>query len=233
VFRRLGMKEYSPGAFKRHPLVYLVEAADDICYAVMDLEDSVDQGLIDVEEASLLLEPLARQSSDDQALDGYAGFTRFRWLRALAIQGLVNACMTVYKNSPSQVRTGEFPHSLVDKCCVASEYGAVKAKVRDKAYFNRRVLQVELVGYKVIGGLLDIFVTALRTTESSQSRKYLALMPASYLVARSRDPKDVLKAVERLTDYQKVLAATDFVCGMIDTFAVDLFQKLSGIELPE
>jgi dGTPase len=232
VFRQLGMKEYGPGAFKRHPLVYLVEAADDICYAVMDLEDSVDQGLIDIEEASLLLEPLARQSSDEQSLDGYGGVSRFRWLRALAIQGLINSCMRVCEDNLGQLRTGQFIYSLVDRCCISKEYNAIKAKVKEKAYWNRRVLQVELVGYKVIAGLLDVFVTALRFPDSSQSQKYIALMPPPYLGSRYADLKSVLKSVEKLSDYQRVLAATDFVSGMTDTFAVDTFQKLSGIELP-
>lgn len=233
IFRKLGMKEYAPFAFKRHPLVYLVEAADDICYAVMDLEDSVDQGLIDLKEASVLLEPLAKQFSDQQAITGYGGIQRFRWLRALAIQGLVNSCMAVCKNNISAIQNGEFAYSLVDKCRVEDEYNQVKAKVKEHAYFNRRVLQVELVGYKVIGGLLDIFVSALRSSETSQSRKYLALMSPAYLGAKSKSPTDVLRAVEKLSEYQRVMAATDFVCGMTDTFAVDMFQKLSGIELPE
>ena len=111
--RRLQMIEYLNGAFRRHPLAFLVEAADDICYAIVDLEDSVDQHLVDIDEACGVLEPVAKRVRNFED-KGYERKSRLLWLRAYAIQGLIDECVEVFGRSVDAIVNGEMSHSLID-----------------------------------------------------------------------------------------------------------------------
>lgn len=233
VFVSLGMHQYELGAFSRHPLAYLVEAADDICYAIIDLEDSVDQGLIDVNDGLAILDQLVSKAYPNQTYGNVESTSKFRWCRALAIRALINSCMEVCKLSLAELRTGHLDKSLVELCSFSQEYKEIKNRVGESAYLNSRVVQVELVGYKVISGLLDMFVGAVLTPHISQPRKYIALMPSAYIGPVNMDLDSKLRALECVDNYKRVLMATDFVSGMTDTFAVDMFQTLSGISLPD
>lgn len=227
----LGMVAAGTGAFRRHPLAFLVEAADDICYAIIDLEDSVDQKLVDLESAIAILEPLAKRV-ETYSPSGYKGHSYLQWLRAYAIHGLVTACASAFRENAPSILDGTFNKSLVQATPAVDEYAAVKAEVARTAYVDSRVLAVELAGFQVIKGLLDIFVTALLTPDKKYSKKLLAIFPASYLGEQDREG-DKRSALDKLSTYQRVLAATDYVSGMTDSFAVNLYQELSGIKLPE
>ena len=236
ALRELGMLEYETDAFSRHPLAFLVEAADDICYAIIDLEDSVDQKVITDKEASDLLEPLVKRVREGATFNdyGYEGRARIEWYRAYAIQALVTECAKVFEDHIADILNGELHASLIDLSDTRDEYNEVKKVVKGKAYKDHRVLEVEAAGFQVISGLLDYFAPALVTPESERSKaeeKLFWLFNEGYL-QKPGDKVDREEAILSLTTYQRLLAATDYISGMTDSFAVDLYQKLSGIRLP-
>jgi dGTPase len=240
ALRGLEMQEYAPGAFRRHPLAFLVEAADDICYALVDLEDSVDQKVITENEAFDLMTPLA-QRIERYRDKGYDGKHRLEWLRAYSINVLVKDCASVFESKYDDICNGSFHESLVKNSESAEDYERVISAVRKNAYKDRRVLEVEAAGHQVICGLLDYFAPSLISfgskNDDDEKKRMRWLFPASYLhrpgeAVPSENLKDVEWALESLSTYQRLLAVTDYISGMTDSFAVDLYQKLSGIRLP-
>lgn len=235
----LGMREYGSGAFRRHPLAFLVEAADDICYALVDLEDSVDQGVIEYEEAFAVLEPLANRTKPISRA-GYSGQARLEWLRAYAMNALVAECGRVFEAKIEDVLAGTFSQSLIDASDVKDDYDKVRKAVKDKAYKDKRVLEVEAAGFQVIRGLLDFFVPALIGKPDDKQTTYgqmIWLLPEAYFQKpgtqyEDKKPFDREKVFEDFSAYQRILIATDYISGMTDTFAIELYQKLSGIRLP-
>ncbi|QDV52688.1 deoxyguanosinetriphosphate triphosphohydrolase [Gimesia fumaroli] len=232
ALRKLGMIEYKQNAFRRHPLSFLVEAADDICYAIVDLEDSVDQNIIDVKAACTLLEPLA-QKIENYRDKGYQNKDRLHWLRTYAMQALINECHRVFTYNMKEILEGSFSNSLINVSCVRSLYSDIQDRVKQTAYKNPRVLTVEIAGLQVIGGLLDIFVPAILQPEKKEHQKLLEFISDSYLGYDRETHATVEKALSKFSPYQRLLKITDYISGMTDSFAVDLYQKLSGIKLPE
>lgn len=230
--RKLGMLEYKKNAFHRHPLAFLVEAADDICYALVDLEDSVDQKLIKVEDACGVLEKLAKKINTYRD-KGYKDKSRLHWLRTYAMQALIDECFEVFTANLDAILSGDFSNSLIDESQLIDLYEDIQAMVKETAYKNHRVLAVELAGFRVIGGLLDIFVPAILQPEESGHRKLIELIPNSYLSHEYEGYSSIEESLNILTPYQRVLRITDYISGMTDSFAVDLYQKLSGIKLPD
>jgi dGTPase len=205
-------------------LAFLVEAADDICYAITDLEDSVDQELITPEAASEVLLPIAKKSADEKR---YEGKSRVRWLRGYAIRELTNACARVFCQNIDAILDGSVAESLINLSSCIKDYDHLKQAVRDHAYSDRRVLAIEVAGYKVIGGLLDIFVPALLDPKKKYHSKLLGLFPASYLGASDNAGRRI-DAMNDLTPYQRILAVTDYISGMTDSFAVSLLPESVG-----
>ncbi|WP_417396214.1 deoxyguanosinetriphosphate triphosphohydrolase [Gimesia chilikensis] len=230
--RKLGMLEYKKNAFHRHPLAFLVEAADDICYALVDLEDSVDQKIIKVEDACDALGKLARKIATFKD-KGYKDKSRLHWLRTYAMQALIDECHEVFIANLDAILSGEFSNSLIDESQLIDLYENIQSMVRETAYKNHRVLAVELAGFRVIGGLLDIFVPAILQPHKSEHKKLIELIPNSYLSHEYEHHPTVKDSLNNLTAYQRVLRITDYISGMTDSFAVDLYQKLSGIKLPD
>jgi len=242
ALRAMELDEYQAGAFKRHPLTYLVEAADDICYGVVDLEDSVDQGLVSLKEAYEVMRPIGAMAANDagntkhfnKKCNQYEGESRIRWLRAYVIQGLVNSCFRVVEENYEIFATDHLKKDLMSHSKRAAPlYKKLKEVVKRTAYLNDRVLQVEIAGFNVIGGLLDIFVPALVSCDRSPiEKKVVDLFPLAYL-QQPADRTTKEEALAKLTTYQRILAVTDYISGMTDNFAVNCYQKLSGIALPE
>ncbi|MBX3426950.1 MAG: dNTP triphosphohydrolase [Pirellulales bacterium] len=229
--RSLGLPEYEDGAFRRHPLAFLVEAADDITNAIVDLEDAVDQGAVEIDTAIALMEPIARHV-DGYKDTGYTGTSRLQWLRAYSIDALTAKCVESFVQMERQIVQGEMCEPLIDSTSLLKEYNDVKSEVEKNAYTDRRVLLVEVAGFKVIAGLLEEFTSALLSPDTPSGKKLLQLFPVSYLGV---EQPDVSKedAVKKLSTYQRLLAVTDYVSGMTDSFALNLYQQLSGIRLPE
>ncbi|WP_343073435.1 dGTP triphosphohydrolase [Pyxidicoccus fallax] len=243
AFRALGLKEREPGVFSRHPLAFLVEAADDICYAVIDLEDSAKLGLIPMEEACKLLEgvlpPQPTPGKEPRPPPAHLE-TRMAQARARAIGMLIPACVKVFLEHAEEMEQGAWETPLVSAHPdVREQLERIKSITRRKGYESERVLQIESAGFKTLGGLLDMFALAVVTDRPNrEERKLRQLLPMEsfqrpeFAELDQKKPPERDAAIERLSKYQRLLCVTDYISGMTDGFAVELFQRLSGIKLP-
>jgi dGTPase len=240
AFRGLGMIERRPGVFSRHPLAFLTEAADDICYAVADIEDGFKMGVVSFEEVRDVLLPIASTDTGFAEATYMDYSARISRIRASTLAVLVSACSAAFRENLEEMEKGDLDVSLLDRTKISQEYQNIKALAKHKVYRHDRVLQIEYAGYQTIGGLLDMFYSALCDShDQSKDEKLRRLLPRDFVwrahqnrVAREgRDPIDF--ALEFMTPYERLLTVTDYVSGMTDRFAVQLFQSLSGIRLPE
>ena len=207
----------------RHPLAFLVEAADDICYRVMDLEDGFRLGLVSFKETEELLRPLVSR----QGLKDYRDKDekdRIGYLRAVAINELVNELAKVFIDEEKNILSGKFEDELIDEIKRANSLKQIKEISIVKIYKSRSVVEREVAGYEVLGGLLDTFTNAYNEAYdgkiSSKNKSVFALLP-------NRISEDIPGEL-----YLRLLRIIDFVSGMTDSFAVALFRKIKGISLP-
>lgn len=212
----------SPLIYKRHPLVYLVEAADDICYNIIDLEDAHRLKILSYQEVEALLLPLCNdermparlaEMDDDDA--------KITLMRAKSISTLIGQCSEVFFKQQQTILDGDFNQSLMD--AIEEPFLSVmkeieKVSVR-KIYNYSSVVQIEVAGYKVMGGLLEEFIPAYLLNESKYHQKLVELIPKQFLT----DQEDA---------YTKIQSVLDFVSGMTDIYAVELFRKIKGISFP-
>lgn len=243
TFDELGVGQDDDGVFRRHPLSYLVEAADDISNAVVDLEDAVDQELISEAKAIELLMPLAiRHMNWNGTKYNHQPDERQR-LRAYATSVLTEQCTESFARNEESILAGQFNTDLIASSDVNQQYEAIRTVIKDKVFTNCRVLEIEVAGFRAIAGLLEAFVpTLLDNSRGKEGEKLLGLFPLNYLrqpgdesifdEVRGSELKRKLIALDRMSRYQRILAVTDYISGMTDAFAVDLYQKLSGIRLP-
>ncbi len=240
TFRALGLREREPGVFSRHPLAYLVEAADDICYTVIDLEDSAKLGLIPLEQACELLEELtatraeSRDSGERTSKPRLDKESRLGVARARAIHMLINECVAVFKEHIREIEEGGFEQELISaRQDVRARVKTIKRITREKGYESERVLQIEAAGFRTLGGLLEMFVPAVLANEPNREEKKLRqLLPREFFQRPGEYEEDRDEAIRRMTPYQRLLCVTDYVSGMTDGLAVELYQRLSGIKLP-
>lgn len=219
-------KHGAAAAWHRHPLAFLVEAADDICYHVMDVEDGYKAGCISFEEIAALHKPWL---SDDRWKRGNEiedSGRRVEYFRAITVNAMVRAAVNAFSDNYDGIMNGTFDEELTAKVEQSQDFKAFKTLAREKVYSARPVVEIEACGFEVIGGLLEAFVGAIdakaRKSETSKvrTRTILSLLPKTET------------DLERLSTYERTLLATDFVSGMTDSFAVDLYQRIRGISLP-
>lgn len=216
-------------SFQRYPLVYLVEAADDICYQIMDLEDACKLGILSYEQVRELFlnfydsdedrivlksigETLARLSDKNEQIS---------YLRAGVIGQLIHKSTQIFEENYQNILTGNFKGSLVGslKNSQATAMKKVKEISFSDVYAHRTVVEIEIAGFKIIGTLLEEFVGAVVHSENRYNKKILSLLPQQY------QPQS-----ENL--YHKIQSAVDFISGMTDVFALDLYRKIKGISIP-
>lgn len=220
----LGLIRRKPGQdyWCRHPLTFLVEAADDICYAIIDIEDGYSLGYLTFEEAEETLAPIAGdRGKPAPGMDESEIIAKYR---AVGIGQLVQAASEVFLAREADILTGIFASSLIDQ----TPYKALLANAIDvakrKIYWSDRKTKLEIAGEQVIGGLLDMFsdvVTGLNAVNFEKDRLRGRAQSLARLMGRSlTTPKD---------NYTALLCVTDFVSGMTDRYAVELYQTLKGI----
>lgn len=227
------IKESSqPLVYKRHPFVYLVEAADDICYSIVDMEDAHRLGILkeeEIREAFLgVIEKTERaKSSIDRTLGYYKSIgdtnEAVAFLRAKVINALTLQATTIFCDNETEILGGKFNDTLMDllnHSTAALEQ--VQQLSRNKIYNHDTVLQIEIAGYNVMSELLELYIPALlKTTPSHKEEKVLRLFPEQY---RSFDDNG--------TAYQKVLSALDHLSAMTDEYATEMYRRLKGIVIP-
>lgn len=208
--------------YMRHPLVYLVEAADDICYNIIDLEDAHHLKILSYKEVEDLLLPLCAGEDLRARLDSLADTaSKVSLLRAKAINTLINGCAQLFVDREADFLEGTFDKALMD--ALSPEIVAHMKLISDisvqRIYNAPTVVQIEIAGFKVMNALLEEFVPAyLKTNKSMFDKKVVAMMPEQF-------------HSERDDTYSKIRAVLDYVSGMTDVYAVDLYRKIKGISI--
>jgi len=213
-------------AWHRHPLAFLVEAADDICYHVMDVEDGFKTGYISLEEIINLHKPWLSEEHLNKGQKLENPSRRVEFFRAITIGKMIESVHHAFREHYDEILNGSYDKELTESTPLHNEFKAFKTLAKEKAYTARPVLEIEACGFEVIGGLLNAFLEAIdvkakhRPDRQVRSRTLLGLMP------------DLTGKIEEYSDYERALLATDFVAGMTDSFAVSLYQRIQGISLP-
>jgi len=241
AFKMLGMVQVRPDTFSRHPLAFLTEAADEACYAVADIDDALKLGILKYDDARDSLLPIAERDPGFREL-GYPDVAaKFSRLRASCLAVLVRECCEAFCNSLEELEKGTLEVPIMRRTRVANDHQRMIALAKQKVYTHDRVLQIEYAGYSTIGGLLEMFYSALcDSREAAKDGTLRKLLPIE-IVRRKGKSRRLEKSKEDpfefylgwMTPYERLLAVTDYVSGMTDGFAVELFQRLSGIRLPD
>jgi dGTPase len=216
----LGLQPIRTGenTYFRHPLAYLVEAADDICYSIIDFEDGIYLGLIPEDKA---LEYLLNLVRHNLITEKYYGLKtqkdRVSYLRALAIQSLILEASRVFVENEAAILEGTFAHSLLDKCKYEAQLNDILDISVEKMYRSREVIEKEITGYRVLTDLLDVFTTAVNNDFEGKTTGFdklvLELLPEEF-----RDMKGHL--------YERLLGVCSFIAGMSDRNAILLHGKI-------
>ncbi len=202
----------------RHPLAFLVEAADDICYHIVDLEDGFRMGYIAYEDARMLLSDILVGEN----LDGIGSDKNenIKYLRAKAIHKLITEVKQVFLDYENEFLSGDFDSPLTAKIQSGNKLKQIIALTRKNVYEACEVVEVKVAGYEVLGGLLEEFITAIINKSSSKSSLIKKIIP------------NFNESDEHSDTYRGILNVTDYVSGMTDSYAVSLFKKIKGISLP-
>ena len=210
--------------YARYPLVYLVEAADDICYQIMDIEDAHKLKILTTEETQDLLlaffddERQAAISARMQTVDDVN--EKIVYLRSVAISLLENECVRVFTDNEEAILDGRFQGSLIDNISERPRqaYKRCVSVAVAKIYHARMVVDIEIAGHKVITQLLDLMLEAVTHSDRIYSR---------ILINRVSPQYEILAP----TLYERMLAVLDYISGMTDVFALDLYRKINGMSL--
>lgn len=229
VASELGMLRLSgegePLRYARHPLVYIVEAADDICYEVMDIEDAHKLKILSTATTVGVLlaffEPERRARIEESMRRVSDPNEQVAYLRSCVIGALVERCAECFIANEESILAGEFEGSLLKNIsgieCEA--YGRCNEMSWRKIYCASDVVDIELAGNRIITDLLDILVNAVVRPELNYSRLLLSQVPRQY-------------DVEAPTLYGRLQAVVDHISAMTDVYALDLYRKLNGSTLP-
>jgi len=214
--------------WRRHPLSLLVEAADDICYRIIDFEDGLRLGLINPELAEELLLPICMETKMS-SYNEISNFTeKIGYLRAVTINTLTDDLSNIFLNNEEAILKGDYDRSLIKDSKHIDSISRIHKISVEKVYNSQKVLEIEAAGFEVIAGLLDAFLNAVNDKaegkKSYRSEKYLQLIPLQFLGEDGKPDEDV---------YLRILKICEFVAGMTDSYAISIFRKIKGIELPK
>ena len=221
VAHELGLKPKSleNNSFYRHPLAYLVEAADDICYTIIDFEDGINLGLIDESYTLEYMSKLIRNVNKEKYYALKNKKDRTAYLRALAIGSLIDEAVNVFLKNEEAFLNGTFDKGLLDRCQYEAQINDILKISIDKIYNSKDVVEKEVAGYRIIADLLDVFVTALNNkfdgTSSNYDQLVLNLLPEEY-------------HEERTDLYSRIMIICSFIAGMSDSYANRMHKKLTG-----
>lgn len=214
-----------PLRYCRHPLVYLVEAADDICYQLMDIEDAYKLKLLTLDETMELLMSFVEDSRRGRVKETFSMVTdsneQIAYLRSKVIGILIDECAEAFVAHEEQILAGVFEGSLIkhmgERCRSAYEY-CTRVAV-NKIYRSRDVLDVELAGFRIINTLIELMVDAVAHPDKAYSKLLIDRVSSQY-------------EIQAPTLYGKLQAVLDYISGMTDVYALDLYRKINGNSLP-
>lgn len=216
-----------PLKYARHPLVYMVEAADDICYEIMDIEDSHKLKILSFAETEHLLlsffdediqQKIRQRIIDEELTDENE---KVVYMRASVIGKLENECVSAFLAHEEEILAGTFEGSLIDHIseCQKKAYKECEKISYSKIYQSKPVLDIELSGYKIMATLMEVFVEAAVNPSRFYSKQLLRRVSSQY-------------DIENKNLEERIMAVIDYISGMTDIYALDIYQKINGISLP-
>lgn len=222
--RRLSQEGGTP-KYARHPLVFLVEAADDICYQMMDIEDAYKLKLLTTSEAKglyqLFLDPEKLERSNEICNLVSDHNEQIAYLRATVIGILIQECARVFMENEDAILNGTFEGALIKHISTPlnEAYRQCSEIAVKKIYRSRDVLDIELAGFHVISTLLELMIDAVQSPEKAYSQLLINRVSSQY-------------DINSPTLYGKIQAVLDYISGMTDVYALDLYRKIKGNGLP-
>ncbi|MDR1369607.1 MAG: deoxyguanosinetriphosphate triphosphohydrolase [Dysgonamonadaceae bacterium] len=215
----------TPLQYARHPLVYLVEAADDICYQIMDIEDAHKLKLLSTEECIELMLHFFPEEKKNRALKIMSMVDdkneKMAYLRSSVIGILIDECSRIFIENETDILQGRFDKSLIKYIgeVPKSAYMNCSKIAVEKIYRSQIVVDIELAGFRIIGFLLDCLLDAVRNPGKKYSELLIKRIPEQY-------------EKSNVGDYTKTQAVIDYISGMTDIYALDLYRKITGMSLP-
>ena len=229
IARELGIIQLSkpdePLRYARHPLVYLVEAADDICYQMMDIEDAHKLKLLTHDETKglymLFFDEKRKKRIEEVCRIVTDVHEQIAYLRSSVIGALIKECTRVFTENEKKILAGEFEGALIKHICspLKEAYENCSAIALQRIYRSSDVLDIELAGFRVISTLIDLMINAVRSPEKAYSQLLINRVSGQY-------------NVNAPTLYGKIQAVLDYISGMTDVYALDLYRKIKGNSLP-
>jgi dGTPase len=237
VANKVGLIQFSenPVWYCRHPLAFLVEAADDICYQIMDLEDGFNMGYIDYETTEDLLLDVAGEEYKSKLQTSHNKSVmreNIRFLRGKAMNKLIDVAEKAFIQHEDELLTGTFDIPLLKAASddLKQKLKNIKEEIKRKVYNSQEVLSIEIAGYDVVSALLSEFIPAVNDRLvadakliSKKNNKIREMLPSKTII------EDQLGS----ENYLNILRVTDYISGMTDSYAVSLFRKIKGIALPK
>jgi dGTPase len=207
--------------YERHPLAYLVEAADDICYTIIDFEDGINLGLVSEDFALEYLIKLVKNNIDTSKYNELnTKEDRISYLRALAIGNLINDAVNVFIENEEAILQGKFPYSLMDKSKYKPQMDDIIDLSVKKIYQSREVIEKEIVGYQIINNLLDKFITAYNNKHEGCTTNFDNLLLK--ILPEKHNPE---KSGEQESLYERLLHICHFISMLTDGNAL-LYSKI-------
>jgi len=226
IAEELQLKKISETTWLRHPLAFLVEAADDICYSIIDLEDATRLGLISFDQTKNLLAEIIGPKFSEEKLSKIVDLNeKLGVLRAMAIYQLIQEVVTVFVSKEAQLLTGDFDHALTDRIPSAPVLEKISSISVEYIYQSRQVLEREVAGYEIIEKLTATFCQAVFTIKknpkfvSTKDKKIYRVLPDSFKLQLTND---------RLSVYENLRIVLDFISGLTDSNASRLHKIISG-----
>ncbi|MFO0580201.1 MAG: dNTP triphosphohydrolase [Polyangia bacterium] len=207
--------------YRRHPLAFLVEAADDITYRILDIDDGLHLNLVPLDEVISCFERIARRKPGYTNRNQGSHRENFDHLRGTAISELRDEVCRVFRDNQLDILAGTYAQPIFEEIESKNEIATLYQIMERYCYAHQSVLEIELAGYKVLGGLLEMMVEA-------------ATVAPAKLKKRHKHIRKLIGYGERAPGslYHQLLCVTDYVSGMTDRYAVNLYRKLAGVSLP-
>ncbi|AFY57513.1 deoxyguanosinetriphosphate triphosphohydrolase, putative [Rivularia sp. PCC 7116] len=202
----------------RHPLAFLMEAADDICYLIVDVEDGFRMRYISFASAKQLLNAIAQRSESDIKEQANTEEEEIKYLRARAISKLVKEVADIFLLKESEMLTGEFDIELLALSKYASVLDDTRAETQNRVIKHPDIVSTRIAGHQILDYLFNEFANAV-LSKGDKAEFLQQIIPQQYLFSDRQD------------SYYKILQVTDFISGMTDSYATNLFKKLKGISL--
>jgi dGTPase len=231
IAHRLGIEQLTASdgveRWARHPLVYLVEAADDICYEIMDLEDAYKLKILTADETRELMLGFFDEDIQQKIMERIETEhlsdenEKVQYMRACVIGKLENECVRTFMDHEEQILAGSFEGSLIEHIAPRQRdaYQRCTKVSKSRIYRSRPVLDVELSGYRIMATLMELMVEAIEHPDRYYSQQLIGRVSSQYDI----DSPDL---------ETRLMAVIDYISGMTDVYALDVYQKICGISLP-